>query len=458
VRSKPPSAVTGDLAAPGVLRPTGTDALPARLPRALAWGLASFALALLLAIAGSWLAHPWRHGEAAIRSLAVLPLANFSNDSSQDYFANGMTEELIAQLGQIHALRVISRTSAMTYKNVRKPLAEIARELNVDAVVEGGVMKSGDEIRITAQLIEVPADRHIWAQSYAGDVRDTLTLQGRVAGAIAGQIRAVLKPQEQTALRKSRTVDPQAYDAYLKGRYFWNERTGDGLMKAIASFSRAIKLDPAFAKAYSGLADAYALAGDWEYGVLSPKEAFAQAKAAATKALALDDRLGEAHTSLAFALDLYGWDWEAAGKDFARAIELNPGYATTHHWYAWHLMMLGRNSEGILELRTAQSLDPLSLIIGADLADALCIDHLYDESIMESKKTLELEPNFAIAHYELGQAFEQKHMHRDAIVEFQRAVELSGHNEAFDSNLAYVYAVLGQKVEAAEIEGFRGPV
>ena len=451
VRKEQPTVVADDLAAPGVLRLTRTGTLQVRLPRALTWGLASFALALVLATAGSWLVHPWRHAEAAVRSLAVLPLANFSNDPSQDYFADGMTEELIAQLGQIHALRVISRTSAMTYKNVRKPLAEIARELNVDAVVEGSVMKSGDEIRITAQLIEVPADRHIWAQSYAGDVRDTLTLQSRVASAIAGQIRAVLNPQEQTALTKPRVVDREAYEAYLKGRYFWNERTRDGLTKAIASFNRAIELDPAFAEAYSGLADAYALSGDWEYGVLSPQEAFTHAKAAATKALALDDRLGEAHTSLAFALDLYGWDWEAAGKEFARAIELNPSYATTHHWYAWHLMMLGRNSEGILELRRARSLDPLSLIIGADLADALCIDHRYDESIMESKKTLELEPNFAIAHYELGQAFEQKHMHGDAIVEFQRAIELSGHNEAFDSNLAHVYAVLGRKTEAMKI-------
>jgi TolB-like protein len=388
----------------------------------------------------------------------VLPLANFSNDPSQDYFADGMTEELIAQLGQINALRVISRTSAMTYKNARKPLPEIAHELNVDAVVEGSVMKSGDEIRITAQLIEVPADKHIWTKSYAGDVRDTLALQGRVAGAIAGQIRAVLKPQEQTALTKPRVMDPKAYEAYLKGRYFLNGRTGDGLTKAIASFNRAIELDPAFAKAYSGLADAYALAGDWEYGVLSPQEAFAQAKAAATKALALDDQLGEAHTSLAFALDLYGWDWEAAGVEFARAVELNPSYATAHHWYAWHLMMLRRNSEGIFELRRAQNLDPLSPIIGADLADALCIDHLYDDSVMESRKTLELEPNFAIAHYELGQAFEQKHMHGDAIVEFQRAIELSGHNAAFDSNLAYAYAVSGQKVEAREdCQGFRGP-
>jgi Flp pilus assembly protein TadD len=199
------------------------------------------------------------------------------------------------------------------------------------------------------------------------------------------------------------------------------------------------------------LADAYALSGDWEYGVLSPQDAFPKARAAATKALALDDRLGEAHTSLAFALDLYYWDWEAAETEYKRAITLKPGYATAHHWYAWHLMVIGQNSEGISELRKAESLDPLSLIISADMADALCIAHLYDEAVRQSRKTLEMDPNFAVAHYELGQAIEQKHMHDEAVVEFQRAIELSGHSAAFDSNLAYVYGVSGRKEEAMKI-------
>ena len=195
----------------------------------------------------------------------------------------------------------------------------------------------------------------------------------------------------------------------------------------------------------------YALSGDWEYGVLSPQEAFSQAKAAATKAIALDDSLSEAHTSLAFALDLYGWNWEAAEEEYKRAIQLNPGYATAHLWYAWHLMVIGRNSEGIRELRKAESLDPLSLIISADMADALCIAHLYDESVQQSRKTLELDPNFSVAHYELGQALTQKHLYDEAIAEFHRAIELSGHSGAFDSNLAYAYAVLGRKEEAMKI-------
>ena len=339
----------------------------------------------------------------------------------------------------------------MTYKSARKPLPEIARELNVQAVVEGSVLRSGERVRITAELIEVPADRYMWAQSYEGDFRDTLALQSKVARDIAEQVRATLDRREQAALRKSKTVNPEAYEAYLKGRYFWNKRTGNGLKKAIEYFSRAIETDPTYAQAYSGLADSYALSGDWEYGILSPQDAFSKAKEAATKALELDDSLGEAHTSLAFAFDLYAWDWAAAETEYKRAIELNPGYATAHHWYAWHLLVMGRNSEGIFELRRAESLDPLSLIISADLADALCIAHLYDESVRQSKKTLEMDPNFAVAHYELGQAFEQKHMHDEAIAEFQRAIELSGHSGAFDSNLAYVYAVSERKGEAENI-------
>ena len=254
----------------------------------------------------------------------MLPLENLSNDASQDYFADGMTDELITHLGQISAIRVISRTSAMTYKNVRKPLAEIARELNVDAVVEGSVLRSGERVRIDAQLIQVPADRQIWAESYEGDFRDTLALQSRVARAIAEQIRATLNRQEQVALEKSKAVNPEAYEAYLKGRYFWNKRTGDGLRTAIEYFNHAIETDPTYAEAYSGLADSYALSGDWEYGVLSPQDAFRKAKAAATKALALDDSLGEAHTSLAFALDLYGWDWETAENGIQAGNQTKP--------------------------------------------------------------------------------------------------------------------------------------
>jgi TolB-like protein/DNA-binding winged helix-turn-helix (wHTH) protein/Flp pilus assembly protein TadD len=454
VHDEPAATVTGDLAMhgdPGVLRLIDAGTSPRRPFRALAWRLFGFGLLLVLAISLSWNLYPWRHSQPTIRSLAVLPLENLSGDASQDYFADGMTDELITDLGQISALRVISRTSVMTYKGVRKPLAQIAGELNVDAVVEGSILRSGERVRITAQLIQLPADKHLWAQSYEGDIRDVLTLQNKVARAIAEQIRATLNRQEQAALEDAKAVNPEAYQAYLKGRYFLNKRTGDGLRRAIEYFNSAIETDPTYAAAYSGLADAYALSGDWKYGVLSPQDAFPKTRAAVTKALALDDSLGEAHASLAFALDLYGWDWEAAETEYKQAIKLKPSYATAHQWYSWHLFMMGRNSEGMLELRKAESLDPLSLIIGADLADALCVAHLYDEAVQQSKKTLEMDPNFAVGHYELGQALVQKYMYDEAIAEFQRAIELSGHSGAFDSSLAHVYAVSGRKEEATKI-------
>ena len=415
------------------------------------WRLFVSGLARLLVASFSRIFYSRNQASPKICSIAVLPLESLSSDPSQDYFADGMTDELISALGQISALRVISRTSIMTYKRVRKLLPEIARELNVEAVVEGTVLRFDDRVRITAQLIRVPIERHIWAQSFEGDLRDTLVLQSSVARAIAEQIRATVTEQEQATLQNSKPVNPMAYEAYLKGRYFLNKRTGDGLKKAIEYFSHAIERDPTYAAAYSGLADAYALSGDWKYGVLSPQDAFAKAKAAATKALALDDKLAEAHASLAFALDLYGWDWETAETEYQRAIKLDPSYATAHQWYSWHLMMMGRNREGILELTKAESLDPLSLIISADMADALCVTRLYDEAVQKSKKTLEMDPNFAVGHYELGQALEQKHMHDEAIIEFQRAIELSGHSGAFDSYLGYAYAMSGRKEEAIKI-------
>jgi TolB-like protein/Tfp pilus assembly protein PilF len=435
---------------PGLGHPTDAGAPPKRPSRPILWRLFGFGVALVFVASVSWVFYTRNHASPEIRSLAVLPVESLSDDVSQDYFADGMTDALITDLGQISALRVISRTSAMTYKHVRKSLPEIARELNVEAVVEGTVLRSGDRVRITAQLIAVPAERQIWAQSYEEDLRDTLALQQRVARTVAEQIRTTLNRKEQFALERLNIVNPQAYEAYLKGRYFWNKRTGDGLKKAIDYFETAIKTDPNYAPAYTGLADAYALAGDWEYGILSPQDAFPKAKAAATRALTLDNNLSEAHTSLAFALDLYDWAWDAAEQEYKQAIALNPSYATAHHWYAWHLIVMGRNNEGLDELKKAQSLDPLSLIISADLADALCIAHLTDDSVRQARKTLEMDPNFAVAHYELGQAFEQKHMHDEAIGEFRRAIELSGDSATFDSNLAHAYAVSGRKEEALE--------
>ncbi len=429
----------------------GKPAMFKRHLPSLAWKISLIALLLLVASLATRKLRSTNSTSPVIRSLAVLPLESLSSDASQDYFADGMTDELISDLGQISALRVISRTSVMAYKHARKPLPQIARELNVDAVVEGTVLRSGDQVRITAQLIEASSDKHLWSQSYQGELRDTLALQGKVARAIADQIRINLNSQEQAALKNVRVVNPEAYESYLKGRYFWNKRTADGLKVALAYFNQAIDEDAKYAQSYSGLADTYALLGDWQYAAMTPKEALPKAKAAAIKALELDSALGEAHNSLAFCLDGFDWDFDSAGKEFRRAIELNPGYATAHHWYAWHLSLLGRYDEAIVEMRKAENLDPLSLIINADLAELLVLAHSYDESIRQSRKTIEMDPNFALAHNQLGQAYLQKQMHDEAIAELQKAVQLSAGSPTCIANLARVYAASGKRSEAAKL-------
>jgi TolB-like protein/DNA-binding winged helix-turn-helix (wHTH) protein/Tfp pilus assembly protein PilF len=421
-----------------------------RLP-SLVRKISALALILLVASLAAWKIHSWNRPSLAIRSLAVLPLESLSSDASQEYFADGMTDELISDLGQISALRVISRTSVMTYKHARKPLPQIARELNVDAVVEGTVLRSGDQVRITAQLIEASTDKHLWSQSYEGELRDTLALQNQVARAVADQIRINLNPQEQAALKTVRVVNPEAYESFLKGRYFWNKRTADSLKVALAYFHQAIDEDPNYAQAYSGLADTYALLGDWQYAVMTPKEALPRARAVATKALELDSTLGEAHNSLAFCLDGFDWDFDSAGKEFRQAIALNPGYATAHHWYAWHLSLLGRYNEAIPEMRRAESLDPLSLIINADLAELLVLAHSYDESIEQSRKTIEMDPNFAFAHVQLAQAYLAKHINEEAVAELQKAVMLSADSPTSMANLARAYVAVGKRGEAQKL-------
>ena len=406
------------------------------------------ALGMGLSILAIFLTFSWVHRPTGIRSLAVLPLDNFSGDASQDYFADGMTDELITNLAQIRALRVVSRTSVMMYKGTRKPLPQIARELNVDAVVEGSVFRSGDQIRITAQLIQVPADKHLWAESYQGNVRDTLTVQNQVARAIAEEIRIEVTPREQAALKIAKIINPEAYEAYLKGRYSWNLRTADGLKKTVGYFNEAIAKDPNYAVAYSGLADTYALLGDWQYTVMPAKEAMPKALSTARKALELDDNLGEAHASLAFCLEGFDWDFSAADREFQRAIELSPGYATAHHWYAWHLSLMGRNREAIAEMDKAVNLDPVSPVVNADLAELLLIAYLPDESIQQSRKTIEMNPGFAFAHNQLAQAYIERQMFGEAIVELQEAIRLAGDSPIFVANLARAYAGSNRKAEA----------
>ncbi len=387
-----------------------------------------------------------------IQSIAVLPLENLSGDPGQEYFADGMTEELIATLGKLSALRVISRTSAMRYKKTDKPLPQIARELNVDAVIEGSVLRAGDRVRITAQLIQAATDRHLWAETYDRDLRDVLALQDEVARAIASEIKVKLTPQEQTRLASARQVNPEAHELYLKGRYYWNKRTPDTLKKSLEYFEQAIEKDPSYAPAYAGLADSYDMLAAGSYAVLPPKQAYPRAEAAAMKALQLDSTLAEAHTSLAWAKIFFDWDWQGAEREFTQAIELNPGYANAHHWYALYLTIMGHHSEAIAEDRKAESLDPLSLIISADLAmEALGPAGMYDQEMEQCRKTLEMDPSFPLAHACLCDSYKNKRMYKEAVAEMQKAIDLSGGSVVWVSALAHTYALAGRRDEATKI-------
>jgi TolB-like protein/DNA-binding winged helix-turn-helix (wHTH) protein/Flp pilus assembly protein TadD len=390
-----------------------------------------------------------RSAENNIHSLAVLPLENLSGDPNQEYFVDGMTDELTTHLAKIKALRVISRTSAMQYKNVRKPLADIARALHVDSVVEGSVVRSGDKLRITVQLVDARTDRHIWAEDYNRDLRDVVAVQGDVARRIAEEIRITLTPEDRAALTSPHQINPEAYEAYLRGRYFWNRRTEEGMKKAIEYFEQSMGKDPNSPLAYDGLADCWLSLG-W-YGYLPPKETFPQAKAAAMKAMELDASLAEAYTSLAFASMNYDWDWSAAEREFQKAIELNPNYANAHHWYADYLSAVARHQEAITESKRALELDPVSPIINAWLGWRYFFARQYDLAIEQYLKTLEMDPTFVPAHFVLGQGYEQKSMPGKAIDELQRAVSLSGGSSLYVSSLAHAYATAGRRAEAERL-------
>jgi eukaryotic-like serine/threonine-protein kinase len=388
-------------------------------------------------------------GAQHIRSLAVLPLENLSRDPEQDYFADGMTEQLITDLAQISALKVISRTSVMQYKGAHEPLPQIAQELGVDAVVEGSVQRSGDRVRITAQLIDARADRHLWARSYERDLRDVLAMQDEVAQAIANELEIELAPHGQDRLASSRPVDPEAYEFFLKGRYYSSKRAGKEVEKSIEYFQKAIEKDPKYAPAYAGLADAYALLG--YRGNLPSSEALAKGKASALKAVELDDSLAEAHASLAFIAETLEWDWPTAEREYKRALELNPGYAEGHNWYAGFLMYQGRFEEGIAEAKRARELDPLSLAINTALGGRLLLAGRENEAIEQIERTLEMDPNFAPAHNELGWAYLSRGKNQEAIAEFQRGLEISGSDPDESVDLGFAYAVMGKRDEAKRI-------
>jgi TolB-like protein/DNA-binding winged helix-turn-helix (wHTH) protein/Flp pilus assembly protein TadD len=384
-----------------------------------------------------------------IGSLAVLPLVNLSADLEQEYFADGMTDELIASLGQISSLRVISRTSSMQYKGTTKNVREIASELNVDAVVEGSLRRSGDRVRITAQLIHAPADRHVWAQSYQGNVRDILELQSQVAQAISDAIQARLTPQEHARLFHSRAVNPEAHELHLKGLYFWNRnRNQRDLIKAIELFQQAIDRDPTDALAHAGLSDAYSSLVAWD--VLPPLETLPKAKAAAARAIQNADSLAEAHGSLGHAR-MYDCDFAGAQTEFERAIRLRPSYATAHWLHALNLSKRAQLDEAVAEARHARTLDPISHISNQVSGWIFYLARRYERAIEEEQKALEMDASLAPARYYLGLAYEQERKFPEAIEELERAVALSGAIPQFVGALGHAYALSGRRSEAINI-------
>ena len=393
-----------------------------------------------------------RAGTSRIRAIAVLPLTNLSRDPEQDYFVDGMTEALITDLAQIGALRVISRTSAMRYKGSDKPLPEIARELNVDGFVEGSVLRLGERVRITAQLIHAATDQHVWAKSYDREVSDVLSLQSEVARAIAEEVQAKLTPQERARLSRVKKVNPAAHEAYLKGRYYWARATEEAVRKSIEYFEEAVAKDPNYALAYAGLADAYNQLANPILEIVPQQAIIPKVKAAATQALELDDSLAEAHISVGRIRFYFDWDWEGAERSFRRAIELNPNYPYAHYMYALLLSALGRHPEAIRESTRALESDPVALLVNGVAGLIFCFAGQFAAAEDQLRKTLQLDPNFMFAHWALGGlCLVPLGRYEEAIAELQKAIALSENVAHPRGLLGYAYAKVGRTEDAKRV-------
>lgn len=382
-------------------------------------------VALLLA-AGLWLSRPWNGlwPSNQIRTVAVLPLENLSHDPQEDYFADGMTDELITTLAKIGALHVISRSSVLQYKGAKKPMSEIHRQLGADAVVQGTILRSGERVRITVQLIDARTDTHIWAESYQRYVRDVLSLQSEITHAIADAIRVKLSPQEKTRLARAPEVAPEAQEAYLKGRYYWNKLSDGGCETGIEYFKEAIRKAPDYSAAYAGLAECYAHLSI--FGPLPATDAFPKAKESAAKAISLDDSLAEAHAILGSVLFLYDWNWQAAEAEYERSIELNPSYAPVHMFYAGLLIVRHEKERALAELRNARTLDPLSQTTNISIAYQLNLAREYDQAIQQLHRVLELYPDLPVAHHFLAMNYRDKGLPAQAFEEKMKAQTLGG--------------------------------
>jgi eukaryotic-like serine/threonine-protein kinase len=383
------------------------------------------------------------------KSIAVLPFGSLSDSREDEYFSDGTTEDIIAQLSKIGGLRVISRTSVMRYKHSEKSIPEIGRELGVATILEGSVRRAGERVRIVAQLLDVQTDEHMWAETYDRDMKDIFAIQSDVAEKIAAALKAELSPVEKERIERKPTESTEAYNYYLKGRFYWNKRRSDDLKTAIEYFNQAIETDSAYALAYAGLASTFVLLP--EYAGLPAKEFMPKAEAAARKALELDPALAEPHAVLGLIKRSYEWDWVGAESEFKRAIELNPSYPTAHHWYSLMLCESGRFDEAQAEIRLARELDPLSLVINVAMGSGPYYKRQYDKAVEECKKTLELDPNFALARFVLGRAYVEQGEFEAGIAEFEKARAIVGSSSLGPGDVGNAYARAGRKSDAAKI-------
>jgi len=387
--------------------------------------------------------------ELPAKSIAVLPFENLSEEKGNAYFAEGVQDEILTHLAKIADLKVISRTSTQRFKSSPDNLPQIAKQLGVANILEGTVQKAADQVRVNVQLINAASDAHLWAESFDRKLTDIFAVESDIAKTIADTLQAKLTGSEKISIAKTPTVNPEAYELYLKGRFFWNKRTGPDLRKAIGYFDQAISKDPSYALAYAGLADSYLLLP--AFGAASPQDSIPQAKAAAKHALELDDTLAEAHASSGRILSGYDFAFEQSIREFERAIQLNPNYATAHHWISsGPLTALARFDRAIAEGRRAVELDPLSLVNNVDLGWVYFAARRYDEAIAQMRKTIEIDSRFYLAHYYLGEAFQLKGQLADAIAEYRKAVELDDDPFAL-ALLGQAYARAGQRDEAQKI-------
>jgi serine/threonine-protein kinase len=431
-------------------------ATPARSRAALRrpgrWKMAALLVGALVAGAAVyWVARPGPRSSVRLSSIAVLPFTDLSQERDQEYFCDGITDELINALAKVEGLHVVSRTSAFQFKGKASDVRKIGEQLNVGSVLEGSVRKAGHRLRITAQLVKAVDGYQLWSGTYERELKDVFAIQEEISRAIVNALRVPLAGEQGRRLVEGPTANLEAYSLYLRGRFYWNKRTEGGLKRSIQHFEQAIAAEPDYAVAWAGLADAYALLAS--YGESPPREVMPKARTAAVKALEIDNTLAQAYVSLGFVRSFYDWNWEGAEREYQRAIELNPGYATAHHWYSGCLRAVGRVQESLAEIQRALELDPLSLAMGRDMGRTLRSMRQPDRAIEQFRKVLELDPSFPSGYVHLGMAYEDRGMYREALAALQKARTLPGSNPLTAGALGHCYAASGQPEEARKLLG-----